>query len=214
MYFKSRRDAGIKLAQLLLKYTNRNDVYIFALLKGGIPVAYEVSQRLNIPFDIFIVRKLGVPGQEELAMGAIASGGIEVLNEDVINFLKIPFDVVQRIIDAEKKEIENSERKYKSHLEHHNFNDKTIILIDDGLATGASMRVAIKALRALKSERIVVAVPTAPPETYSDFEDLADEIVCVITPQRFSGVGTWYEDFSQVSDDEVKELLLTRKSFI
>jgi len=210
MYFKSRRDAGIKLAQLLLKYENRSDVYILALLRGGVPVAYEVSKRLNIPFDIFIVRKLGVPGQEELAMGAIASGGIEVLNQDVIKFLKIPDDEVKRIIDEERRELENSERKYGSSLSYHNFTNSTVILIDDGLATGASMRVAIKALRVLKSAKIVVAVPTAPPETCSEFEDLTDEIVCVITPQRFTGVGSWYEDFSQVSDDEVKELLVTR----
>lgn len=210
MYFKSRRDAGIKLAQLLSQYANRDDVFILALVRGGVPVAYEVSHRLNIPFDIFIVRKLGVPGQEELAMGAIASGGVEVLNEDVIKFLKIPIEKVRQVIDEEKREVENSERKYKINITRRNYNNKTIILVDDGLATGASMRVAIKALRVLKSAKIVVAVPTAPPETCSEFEDLADEIICVITPQRFTGVGSWYEDFSQVSDDEVKELLFTK----
>lgn len=210
MYFKSRRDAGIKLAQLLSQYANRDDVFILALVRGGVPVAYEVSHRLNIPFDIFIVRKLGVPGQEELAMGAIASGGVEVLNEDVIKFLKIPIEKVRQVIEEEKREVENSERKYKINITRRNYNNKTIILVDDGLATGASMRVAIKALRVLKSAKIVVAVPTAPPETCSEFEDLADEIICVITPQRFTGVGSWYEDFSQVSDDEVKELLFTK----
>lgn len=207
MYFKSRRDAGIKLAQLLAKYSNGQDVHILALLKGGIPVAYEVSGRLNIPFDIFIVRKLGVPGQEELAMGALASGGIEVLNEDVIRFLQIPADEVNRIIDEEKRELENIERKYKSNFLSHDLRDKIIILIDDGLATGASMRVAIKALKLLRTKKIIVAVPTAPPETCNEFKDLADEVICVITPQRFTGVGSWYEDFSQVSDEEVKELL-------
>jgi len=205
--FRDRRDAGRKLAKELLHYANRPDVIVLALPRGGVPVAYEVALALNVPLDIFIVRKLGLPGQEELAIGAIASGGIRVLNEEIIHTLHIPEDVIDRIAQRELQELERREHIYRGDNPAPLVHDRTVILIDDGLATGASMRAAVTGLRAQNAKRIVVAVPTAAPETCEAFEKEVDEIICVITPEPFVGVGWWYEDFSQTTDEGVRLFL-------
>jgi predicted phosphoribosyltransferase len=205
--FRDRTDAGKKLAQKLAKYAKRPDVVVLALPRGGVPVAYEVAKALNAPLDIFLVRKLGLPGHEELAMGAIASGGVTVLNRDVVQPLNIPEPVIRAVAAREQQELERREEAYRDNRPAPDLRGKTVILVDDGLATGASMAAAIAGLRAQNPARIVVAVPTAAPETCEQFESVADEIVCVETPQPFFGVGMWYRDFSQTSDDEVRHLL-------
>lgn len=205
--FRNRRDAGRILAQELLRYANRPDVLVLALPRGGVPVAYEVALILNVPLDIFIVRKLGLPGQEELAIGAIASGGIRVLNEDIIRRLHIPEQVIDRVAQRGLKEVERREQRYRGDHRAPEVQDKTVILIDDGLATGASMRAAIAGLRAQHPARIVVAVPTAASETCEAFKAEVDEVVCAMTPEPFLGVGRWYEDFSQTTDEGVRLFL-------
>jgi len=205
--FKDRRDAGKQLAQELSAYAGRSDVIVLALPRGGVPVAYEVARALNAPLDIFIVRKLGLPGHEELAIGAIASGGIRVLNHDIVQALKIPQTMIDTVTRQELQELERRERAYRGDRPPPEVRGRTVILIDDGLATGASMRAAVAALRAQNPARIVVAVPTAAPETCAAFESEVDEIVCAMTPEPFYGVGRWYEDFSQTTDEEVRALL-------
>jgi len=205
--FKDRRDAGRKLAQYLTRYTNRPDVVILALPRGGVPVAFEVARALNAPLDIFLVRKLGLPGHEELAMGAIASGGLRVLNEDIVGALNIPDAVVEAVARRERAELERRERAYRGGRPPLDVRGKTAILVDDGLATGSSMRAAVAGLRAQQPAQVVVAVPTAAPETCEAFENEVDDVVCAVTPQPFFSVGTWYDDFSQTSDEEVRRLL-------
>jgi putative phosphoribosyl transferase len=205
--FRNRRDAGKKLAQKLLHYANGPDVIVLALPRGGVPVAYEVALALNVPMDVFIVRKLGLPGHEELAIGAIASGGIRVLNEDIVHALNIPEEVINRIAERELKELQRREHKYRGDGPLPEIRDRIAILVDDGLATGASMRAAVAALRAQNPKRIVVAVPTAAPETCEAFQNEVDEVVCAITPEPFLGVGLWYEDFSQTTDEGVRLFL-------
>jgi len=205
--FKDRRDAGKQLAQELSAYAGRSDVIVLALPRGGVPVAYEVARALNAPLDIFIVRKLGLPGHEELAIGAIASGGVRVLNEDIVRALNIPQAMIDAVARRELQELERRERAYRGNRPPPDVRGRTVILIDDGLATGASMRAAVAALRAQNPARIVVAVPTAAPETCAAFESEVDEIVCAMTPEPFYGVGRWYEDFSQTTDEEVRALL-------
>jgi predicted phosphoribosyltransferase len=205
--FKDRRDAGRILAQKLSAYAGRSDVIVSALPRGGVPVAYEVALALNAPLDIFIVRKLGLPGQAELAIGAIASGGIRVLNEDIIRALAVPEEVVNLVARQELQELERREQLYRGDRPALEVRDRTVIVIDDGLATGASMRAAVTGLRALHPARIVIAVPTAAPETCDAFKFEVDEIVCTITPQPFEGVGRWYEDFTQITDEQVRTFL-------
>jgi putative phosphoribosyl transferase len=205
--FRDRRDAGRILAQKLLAYTNRPDVIVLALPRGGVPVAYEVARELNAPLDILIVRKLGLPGHEELAIGAIASGGIRVLNHDITRALNIPKEMINIVAERELKELQRREHNYRGDRPPPEVRDRTVILIDDGLATGASMRAAVAGLRAQHPARIVVAVPTAAPETCEAFEFEVDEIVCAMTPEPFYGVGRWYEDFSQTTDQEVRSFL-------
>lgn len=205
--FKDRRDAGRTLAERLQHYAGRQDVLVLALPRGGVPVAYEVSRHLSAPMDIFIVRKLGLPAREELAIGAIATGGIRVLNEDVIRLLNVPEEVIRFVTKRELQELKRREQIYRGDRPELEVRDRTIILVDDGLATGASMRAAVKGLRAQHPARIVVAVPTAAAEVCEAFRREVDEIVCAITPEPFQGVGRWYEDFSQMTDDEVRSLL-------
>jgi putative phosphoribosyl transferase len=205
--FRDRRDAGRKLAQELLHYANRSDVTILALPRGGVPVAFEVALALNDPLDILIVRKLGLPGQEELAIGAIASGGIRILNDDIIRILNIPEEVINIVVRQELQELERREQSYRGERPAPEVRDRTIILVDDGLATGASMRAAVAGLRAQHPARIVVAVPTAAREVCDAFNHEVDEVVCVMTPEPFFGVGRWYEDFRQISDEDVRILL-------
>ncbi|MCL4298390.1 MAG: phosphoribosyltransferase [Anaerolineae bacterium] len=205
--FKNRTDAGQKLAQNLSAYAYCPDVIVLALPRGGVPVAYEVARALHAPLDIFLVRKLGVPGHEELAMGAIASGGGSVLNDYVVNALNIPREIIGAVIAQEQQELERRERAYRGDRPKPEVYNRTVILVDDGLATGASMRAAIAALRSQKPARLVVAVPTGAAETCEAFAPEVDDIICATTPHPFLGVGAWYEDFSQITDAEVRELL-------
>lgn len=205
--FHDRADAGRQLAEKLLNYAGRNDVQVLALPRGGVPVAYEVAKRLGAPLDVFIVRKLGLPGYAELAMGAIASGGTYVLNPDVVRALPNAESMIESVIAKESAEIERRERTYRGDRPAPELRNRIVILVDDGLATGATMRAAVEALRQSGATRIVVAVPVGPPETCRELEALVDEAVCAIAPEFFHGVGQFYEDFSQTSDDEVRELL-------
>ncbi len=207
MIFRDRVDAGQKLAEKLTEYARRDDVLILALPRGGVPVAFEVAERLNAPMDVFLVRKLGVPGQEELAMGAIASGGVRVLNERTVDYLNIPEEVIDRVAAKEQRELERREKTYRDDLPAPDVKGKTVILIDDGLATGATMRAAAIALKQMNPTKIVVAVPVASDETCREFQQEVDAVVCAITPEPFYGVGLWYDDFSQTTDEEVRELL-------
>lgn len=205
--FQDRREAGRKLAEDLLRYADRPDVVVLGLPRGGVPVAYEVALRLNAPLDIFLVRKLGVRGHRELAMGAIASGGVRVLNQDVVDVLDIPDEIIDEVTADEQQELNRREQLYRGDQPELDVGDKTAILVDDGLATGASMRAAVAALRLHHPAQVVVAVPTASPETCQQFESEVDEIICAETPRPFRGVGAWYVDFSQTTDEEVQQLL-------
>lgn len=205
--FGDRRDAGKKLVQKLIGYADREDVIVLALPRGGVPVAYEVAAALNVPMDIFIVRKLGWPGHEEMAIGAIASGGVRVLNEDIVRYLNIPETLIDAVARRETRELERREREYRGKRPPLELKDRTVIVIDDGLATGASMRAAIVGVRAHAPAQIVVAVPTAALETCEALEPEVDQIICASTPEPFYGVSRWYEDFSQTTDEEVRLLL-------
>ena len=207
MIFRDRKDAGEKLAAQLTRYANRDDVIVLALPRGGVPVAYEVATQLNAPLDIFLVRKLGVPGHEELAMGAIASGGVTVVNEDIVDYLRIPRAMIEAVAQKEQLELERRDQAYRGDRPPADVTDRIVILIDDGLATGSTMRAAAESLRLQKPKRIVVAVPVSSPETCEAFRSEVDEIVCAATPAHFRGVGLWYDDFSQTSDHEVRELM-------
>ena len=207
MIYRDRIEAGKYLAAQLAHYANRDEVLVLALPRGGVPVAFEVAQALNAPLDIFLVRKLGVPGHEELAMGAIATGGVRVLNEDTVDYLGIPAGVIDSITALEQKELERREDIYRGDRPEPDVQGKIVILVDDGLATGSTMRAAVEALRLQHPARIVVAVPVSAPQTCDEYRMGADEIVCAITPEPFYGVGQWYRDFSQTTDDEVRQLL-------
>ena len=205
--FRDRRDAGRKLAAKLSAYAHRPDVLVLALPRGGVPVAYEVAGALDAPLDVFVVRKLGVPGYEELAMGAIATGGVRVLNKQVVDSLDIPNYLIDAVAAQEQQELARRERLYRGGGPPPDVRGRTVVLVDDGLATGATMQAAIEALRQLQPARIVVAVPTASPQTCEEMKAKADEVICAITPEPFEAVGRWYEDFSQTTDEEVRELL-------
>jgi predicted phosphoribosyltransferase len=205
--FADRRDAGRRLADELIQYAGQSDVVVLGLPRGGVPVAYEVAGALGAPLDVFVVRKLGVPGHEELAMGAIASGGVRVLNQDVVAATGVDPDEVERVAARELETLTGQERVYRGERRPVDVADRTAILVDDGLATGATMRAAITAVRERGASRIVVAVPTAPRETCEALRPEVDEVVCATTPDPFMAVGLWYADFSPVSDDEVRMLL-------
>ena len=205
--FHDRADAGRAVAADLAEYAGRDDVLVLGLPRGGVPVAYEVARALGAPLDVFIVRKLGVPGHEELAMGAIASGGVRVLNDTVVRQLQIPGAVVDAVAAREQEELERRERAYRGGRPAPDLRGRTVIVVDDGLATGATMRAAAQALRRMGPARVVVAVPVAAEQTCDEFRDEVDDVVCTVTPEPFFGVGMWYEDFAQTSDDEVHDLL-------
>jgi len=205
--FQDRHDAGRALAVQLSKYVDRSDVIVLALPRGGVPVGYEVAQALKTPLDVFLVRKLGVPGHEELAFGAIASGGARVLNDRVIRGLGLSQTAIDEVTAEEIRELSRRERAYRDDQPLPSIRGKIVILVDDGLATGSTMRAAVLALRGLEPERIVVAVPVGAPETCSDLASEADEVVCAAQPERFQAVGQWYSDFSQTTDEEVRILL-------
>jgi putative phosphoribosyl transferase len=205
--FADRLDAGRFLARHLLRFENRPDVLVLGLPRGGVPVAFEVALALDAPLEVFVVRKLGVPGREELAFGAIASGGARVVNPETVRLRGLTEDTIERVARAEERELARRERLYRGTRPPPRVAGRTAMLVDDGLATGASMRVAVAALRSESPARVVVAVPIAPTSTCEELAREVDEIVCAATPEPFLSVGAWYEDFSQTSDDEVRELL-------
>jgi putative phosphoribosyl transferase len=205
--FANRTEAGRQLAEKLDKYAGREDVIVLGLPRGGVPVAYEVAKRLRAPLDAFIVRKLGVPGFEELAAGAIASGGVRVLNEDVMRAIPHADETIEAVTARETAELERRELIYREGRPPPEPPGRIVILVDDGLATGATMRAAVKALRQRGAAKIVVAVPVGPPDTCRELEQEADETICLSTPEFFQAVGQYYEDFSQTSDQDVRELL-------
>jgi putative phosphoribosyl transferase len=207
MLFRDRTDAGRQLADELRVYAGRPDVLVLALPRGGVPVAYEVAQALDAPLDVFLVRKLGLPGQEEYAMGAVATGGVRVLNDEVVQGLGIPDWMIDEVAQRELQELRRRERVYRGDRTPPEVHGRTVILVDDGLATGSTMRAAVAALRKQGPARVVVAVPLGAPETCAEFQDEADEAVCARTPQPFYAVGAWYDDFSQTTDEEVLDLL-------
>lgn len=206
--FRDRHHAGVLLGKKLQRYADRQDVLVLGLARGGVPVAYEVANALKAPLDVFVVRKLGVPENEELALGAIASGGIRVLNEDIVQFLHLTEATIEKISRAEREELQKGEQLYRGDRPGPDVRNKVVILIDDGLATGATMRAAVQALRQLAPKEIVVAVPVAAASTCEEFSGEVDEIVCAATPEPFQGVGLWYDDFSQTSDEEVRDCLI------
>jgi predicted phosphoribosyltransferase len=205
--FPNRTEAGRSLADKLREYANRRDVIVFGLPRGGVPVAFEVAHALHVPLDVFVVRKLGVPWQPELAMGAIASGGVPLLNPEIVQQFGISEREVQDVIDREQRELERRERQYRGSRPNVDVHGKTVILVDDGLATGATMRAAVEALRNAGAERIVVAVPVSSPDTCDSFRGIADDVICAVTPEPFHAVGLWYQDFSPTTDQEVHDLL-------
>ena len=207
MLFRDRKEAGRFLARNLAAYADRPDVLVLGLPRGGVPVAFEVARALHVPLDVFLVRKLGVPGHEELAMGAIASGGVRVLNDDVARALRIPDEVVDMVAGEERQELERRERSYRGNRPAPDVRGRTVILIDDGLATGSTMRAAIAALRQRGPARIVVVVPVGAPEACAEFQDEADEAICAEMSEPFYAVGVGYQDFSQTTDEEVHDLL-------
>ena len=207
-HFRDRRDGGRALAaELLPAYGGMPGVVVLALPRGGVPVGYEVARALDAPLDVFVVRKLGVPGREELAMGAIAGGNVRVLNDDVIRGLRIPREAIDAVTAEQQRELERRERAYRGGRPPLALRGHTVILVDDGLATGSTMRAATIALRELEPARIVVAVPVGAPEACAAMREVADECVCVHAPPAFRGVGLWYDDFAQTTDEEVRELL-------
>lgn len=205
--FANRREAGVELASNLRKYADRNDVVVLALPRGGVPVAFEVAEALNAPLDVFLVRKLGLPGHPELAMGAIASGGIRVLNDDVVNWYGVPDRAIEAVARDEQAELERREREYRQGRPLVDLRGKTVILVDDGLATGSTMKAAVQAVRRLSPAQVIVAVPVGSPSSCGELSDIADETVCARTPEPFSAVGQWYYDFAQTTDEEVGQLL-------
>src|SRR5437870_12444955 len=205
--FANRTEAGRLLAEKLVQYAGRDDVVVLGLPRGGVPVAYQVARRLGAPLDVCSVRKLGVPGFEELAAGAIASGGVRVLNEDGVRAIPHADEAIEAVTARETAELERREQIYREGRPPPEFHDRIVILVDDGLATGATMRAAVKALRQSGAAKIVVAAPVGPPDSCRELEAQADETICLSTPQYFQAVGQYYEDFSQTSDEDVRELL-------
>ncbi|HEX2230418.1 MAG TPA: phosphoribosyltransferase [Candidatus Binatia bacterium] len=205
--FATRREAGEKLAEKLAAYADSPDLIVLALPRGGVPVGYEVARALHAPLDVFLVRKLGVPGYEELAMGAIATGGVRVLNQEVTNQMEIPEPVIDAVAQRENEELQRRERLYRQDRPEPNVRGRTVILVDDGLATGSTMRAAAAAIRQMQPAKVVVAVPVAARETCEELQEEVDEVICAVTPEPFMAVGAWYADFSQTTDDEVRELL-------
>jgi len=205
--FRDRYDAGRVLAAKLSAYADRPDALVLALPRGGVPVAFEVARALHAPMDVFLVRKLGVPGQEELAMGALASGGVRVLNRELVEALGIPERVIEAVAAREQQELARRERLYRGGRPPPDGRGRTVILVDDGLATGATMRAATATLRPQGPARIVIAVPLAAPSVCREFTEEVDEIICAVTPEPFYAVGLWYQDFSPTTDEEVRDLL-------
>ena len=205
--FRNRIEAGRRLARELTRYAGRDDALVLGLPRGGVVVASAVSEGLRIPLDVLVVRKLGAPGNEELAMGAIASGGARVLNHDVIRWMGVPDRAIERVLERERRELERRERAFREDRPRIDLRGKMVLLVVDGIATGATVRAAVAALRATEPRRIVVAAPVAPPDVCARLESEADELVCLARVEPFGAVGSWYVDFPQVTDGEVRELL-------
>jgi len=205
--FRDRSDAGRQLADHLRDYAGDPNLLVLGLPRGGVPVAFEVARALQAPLDVFLVRKLGVPGHPELAMGAIASGGVRVLNDEVIRALELTEDTIAAVAAEEQRELQRRERTYRDGRSPADVRGRKVILVDDGLATGSSMRAAVMALRQQDAGGVVVAAPVAAPQTCAAFEPEVDRIVCARTPEPFFAVGAWYDDFSETTDDEVRALL-------
>lgn len=205
--FADRRAAGAELATKLTRYAGRHDVVVLALPRGGVPVAFEVAEALGAALDIFLVRKLGMPGHREYAIGAIASGGVRVLSEEVVRAYGVPAESIEAVAREEQAELERREREYRQGARLTNLRARIVILVDDGLATGSTMRAAVQAVRQHQPARVVVAVPVGAADTCDEFADVADETVCARTPEPFRAVGLWYRDFSETTDDEVRSLL-------
>jgi putative phosphoribosyl transferase len=211
--FQDRSEAGRLLADELAEFEGRPDVLVLALPRGGVPVAFEVARALKVPLDVFLVRKLGVPGREELAMGALATGGVHVLNAEVVHALRIPDKVINAVTTGERRELERRELAYRGDRPPPDVRGRTVILVDDGLATGTSMRAALAALQRQKPAKIVVAVPVAAATTCDEFRADGEEVVCVRNPEPFHAVGLWYEDFAQTTDEDVRDLLERSERF-
>ena len=205
--FGNRREAGVELAASLRHYAGRNDVVVLALPRGGLPVAFEVAEALDAPLDIFLVRKLGLPGHPELAMGAIASGGVRVLNDDVVRWYDIPDRAIEAVARTEQAELERREQEYRQGRSLIDLRGKTVILVDDGLATGSTMKAAVQAVRRHAPAQVIVAVPVGSLGSCEELAEISDETVCARIPEPFSAVGQWYYDFSQTTDEEVRQLL-------
>ncbi len=210
--FEDRQDAGRALAERLSDYAGRPDVIVLALPRGGVPVGAEVARALGAPLDVLVVRKLGLPGQEELAMGAIASGGVRVLNEEVVSLTGVPREVIDRVAEEEGRELERREAAYRGDRPPPDVAGRTVILVDDGIATGSTLRAAVEALRKQGPARIVVAVPTAPKAACEALGEVADEVICVTTPEPFFAISLSYRSFPQMSDEEVREILAPREA--
>lgn len=210
--FRDRRDAGQQLAEDLSRYEHEEGVVVLGLPRGGVPVAFEVAKALEVPLDVFVVRKLGAPGNPELAMGAIASGGVRVMNEGVVDRLEISDQAIEKVVEEERAKLQRREEIYRGARPDVELEGKTVILVDDGLATGATMRAAVSALREHNPEKIVMAVPTAPLETCAEFEEMVDDRICLTTPHPFFGVGGAYQDFSQTTNEQVRDFLDTADS--
>src|SRR5579883_656880 len=205
--FQNRTEAGRQLAARLATCINPSDVLVLALPRGGVPVGYEVAKALNAPLDVCLVRKLGVPGHKELAMGAIASGGVRVLNYDVVSWLNISSKTIDAVAARELKELQRRDRAYRGNRPQPVIRDRFVILVDDGIATGSTMRAAISVLTPQQPSRLMIAVPVAPPETCKALSAEVDDVICLLTPDVFYAIGLWYEDFSQTTDEEVRERL-------
>lgn len=204
---QNRAEAGQLLAAKLVSCANRSDVLVLALPRGGVPVAFEIAQKLNLPLDVCLVRKLGVPGQEELAMGAIATGGVRAINEDIVKSLHLSPEAIARVAEREKRELARRERAYRGERPPPTIHDRTIILVDDGIATGATIKAAIATLRQQHPKGIIVAVPVAPPAACQELPVEADRVVCLLEPESLHSISLWYENFSQTTDEEVCTLL-------
>lgn len=207
MRFLNREDAGRQLAEKLTSYKEKRDALVLALPRGGVPVAYQIARALQLPLDVMLVRKLGVPGHEELAMGAIANGGVRVLNEEIVHSLRISPFIIEDAVEAEQQELKRRNQAYRGGKPAPDLRSRTVLLVDDGMATGANMRAAVAAAKHQQAARIVVAVPVASDSAYDAIKEIADEVVCVALPTVFYGVGGFYMDFAQTSDAEVKALL-------
>ena len=209
--YRDRRHGGAELASRLQHLKDRDDVVVLALPRGGVPVAYEIARAIEAPLDVFLVRKLGLPGHAEFAMGAIASGGVRVLNDDVVRRFDVPPQLIEKTAQQEQRELERREREYRVGRAPMSVQGRTVVLIDDGLATGSTMKAAVQAIRGHGPARIIVAVPVGSTEACRELANVADELICARTPERFNAVGQWYSDFSQTTDEEVRNLLRDRE---